>query len=181
MALQEELKRQGDFLFKYRSYLPLVLLVWGIIFLLTKEPVTNMEDVPLYSQVLKTTAIYVGLLGLFIRMYTIGFAKKNTSGRNTTEGQVADSLNLLGLYSIIRNPLYVGNYLMWLSIVMFTGSLWFVITFSLVFWIYYERIVYAEEQFLREKFGKDYLEWTEKTAPFLPKHLKFKKPDTKFD
>jgi hypothetical protein len=26
MALQEELKSQGDYLFKYRSYLPLVLV-----------------------------------------------------------------------------------------------------------------------------------------------------------
>ena len=30
MALQEEIKKQGDYLFKHRSYLPLVLLIVGL-------------------------------------------------------------------------------------------------------------------------------------------------------
>ena len=30
MALQEELKTQGDFLFRYRSFLPLIILVVGL-------------------------------------------------------------------------------------------------------------------------------------------------------
>ena len=34
---------------------------------------------------------------------------KNTSGRNTHD-QVADSLNTSGIYSIVRHPLYVGNF-----------------------------------------------------------------------
>ena len=31
MALQEELKTQGDFLFKYRGHLPLIIVVVGIL------------------------------------------------------------------------------------------------------------------------------------------------------
>lgn len=89
-------------------------------------------------------------------------------------------LNTTGLYSIIRNPLYVGNYFMWLGIGMLTCNLWFVGLFTLIFWIYYERIVYAEEEFLREKFGDAYLKWAASTPVFIPYRLKWQKSDSPF-
>ena len=73
----------------------------------------------------------------------------NTSGRNTSEGQVADTINQTGMYSMVRHPLYVGNFIMWLGIALFTASIWFVLLFIAVYWLYYERIMYAEEQFMR--------------------------------
>jgi hypothetical protein len=106
--------------------------------------------------------------------------RKTLRGRNTKQGQVADVLNTTGLYSIVRNPLYLGNYLMWAAIAMLTGNIWFVLLFSLVFWIYYERIIYAEESFLRQTFGKTYLEWASKTPAFLPKHFNYKQPNIDF-
>ena len=35
--------------------------------------------------------------------------------------------------------------------------------------------MYAEEQFLRNKFGKDYLEWSNKTPAIIPKLANYKK------
>jgi len=177
MALQEELKKQGDFLFKHRSYLPLILLIVGLGIKIYQEKFVA-ESV--LSEVLESISFMVGLMGLGIRIFTVGYTPKNTSGRNTKEGQIADTLNTTGMYSIIRNPLHLGNYLMWVSVVMFTGNIGFVLLFSLVFWIYYERIVYAEESFLREKFGKPYLDWASNTPAFIPKHVSYVKPNIKF-
>ena len=59
----------------------------------------------------------------------VGFTPRGTSGRNTKEGQVAESLNTLGMYSMCRHPLYLGNLLMWLGIVMYMGHLWFAVAF----------------------------------------------------
>lgn len=177
MALQEELKKQGDFLFKHRSYLPLVLLVVGLGVKIYQEKFVAES---ILSEVLESISFTVGLMGLGIRIFTVGYTPKNTSGRNTKEGQIADTLNTTGMYSIIRNPLYLGNYLMWVSVVIFTGNIGFVLLFSLVFWIYYERIVYAEESFLREKFGKTYLDWASHTPAFIPKHVSYVKPNIKF-
>ncbi|MFN5911745.1 MAG: methyltransferase family protein, partial [Bacteroidota bacterium] len=87
--------------------------------------------------------------------------------RNTKE-QVAEALNTKGIYSTVRHPLYLGNYFMWLGIVMFTYNIWFVIVFSLLFWLYYERIMFAEERFLERKFGQDYLDWSLRVPAFLP-------------
>ncbi|WP_289029476.1 isoprenylcysteine carboxylmethyltransferase family protein [uncultured Algoriphagus sp.] len=126
-------------------------------------------------------AILVGLLGFIIRVLSIAYAPNNTSGRNTKAGQVVDFLNTSGLYSIASPPLYLGNYFMWLSICMFIGNIWFVLVFTLFFWIYYERIIYAEECFLRKKFKSRYLEWANATPIFLPLSFRLEKPYGKFN
>ncbi len=180
MALNEELKSQGDFLFRHRSFLPLALLFIGIGVKMYGEYSMEEASKPLFLGLLEISAFLIASLGFLIRVMVVGYTPPNTSGRNTNEGQVADTLNTTGLYSLVRNPLYLGNYLMWLGISMLTGNLWFVLIFSLVFWIYYERIVFAEEQFLRVKFGAEYLTWSKHTSPFLPVHLNYVKPTIPF-
>jgi len=99
----------------------------------------------------------VSLLGLYIRVMTIGYRPHGTSGRNT-HGQVAETLNTEGMYSITRHPLYLGNYFNWLGLALFTHDWWLPVIVSLAFWLYYERIMFAEESFLEEKFGGSGLE-----------------------
>jgi len=157
-----------------------MFLVVGLAVQVYQKKFVLISDVSMIAEVLISSAIFVGLLGLAIRIFTVGYTPDNTSGRNTKDGQVADELNTTGIYSIMRNPLYLGNYLMWVAVSMLTGNIWFVLLFTLVFWIYYERIVYAEENFLRNKFGQTYIDWTNKTPVFLPKHLNYRKPKMSF-
>lgn len=180
MAMQEELKRQGDFLFRYRSYLPVALLAAGLCVKVYQERFNGLASESLASELLEGSALLVGLIGLLIRIITVGFSPRNTSGRNTNAGQIADVLNTTGAYSVTRNPLYVGNYCMWIAVAMATGSAWFVVAFSLVFWLYYERIIFAEETFLRGKFGNQYLDWAARTPPFLPAFANYVAPNTSF-
>lgn len=177
MALKEELEKQGNWLFKYRSTLPIGILLIGLVVSIhanLKEEATNCTT--LYE----VACLLVSVIGLGIRIYTVGYTPKNTSGRNTAEGQVADSLNTTGIYSIVRNPLYLGNFFMWLGLAMFTESLWFVISFILFYWIYYERIIYAEEQFLERKFGEKYRLWADKVPVFIPNLGLFTKNELSF-
>jgi protein-S-isoprenylcysteine O-methyltransferase Ste14 len=122
----------------------------------------------------------VSLLGLLVRGFTVGYTPRNTSGRNTGAGQVADSLNTSGIYSVVRHPLYLGNYLMWLGVAMLPQHAWFAVIFSLVYWIYYERIMFAEEQFLRGKFGEAYTTWAARTPAFLPDPRGYRRCDLPF-
>lgn len=92
-------------------------------------------------------------------MITVGYTPKKTSGRNTKKGQVADYLNTKGMYSIVRNPLYLGNFFMGLGIFLFLCIWWVEFIYTLVFMLYYERIIFAEEQFLVKKFKQQYMEW----------------------
>jgi isoprenylcysteine carboxyl methyltransferase (ICMT) family protein YpbQ len=123
--------------------------------------------------------ILVSLTGLAVRIYTVGHSPDNTSGRNTAE-QVADTLNRTGIYSVVRHPLYVGNFIMWLGIALAVLNIWFVIIFILLYWIYYERIMYAEEQFLHRKFGQVFSDWASRTPAFIPDFKLYVKPATSF-
>jgi protein-S-isoprenylcysteine O-methyltransferase Ste14 len=116
----------------------------------------------------------VSLFGQAIRIFTVGYTPKNTSGRNTINGQLADELNVTGIYSMVRHPLYLGNFFMWLGPVLFIRSAWFSVVFGLSYWLYYERIMFAEEQFLRRKFGEIYDKWSETVGSFIPYSLRFK-------
>ncbi len=107
------------------------------------------------------------MLGECIRIITVAFVPTGTSGRNTKQ-QKATSLNQTGIYSIVRHPLYLGNFLVFLGPFIFTGNIYSIIIFILSFWIYYERIMYAEETFLISKFGSEYENWSSKTPAFIP-------------
>lgn len=182
MALQEEFENQGNWLFKYRSYLPLIVLLIGTCLFLRTEiyPETFILKETPYEIYYEIFALLISLLGLYVRVYTVGYTPKNTSGRNTKQGQIADTLNTTGIYSIVRHPLYVGNLLMWLGPAMLTGHFWFIIAFCLFYWVYYERIMFAEEQFLRRKFGEKYIDWSKDVPAFIPDFKNFKKSDYPF-
>lgn len=179
MALQEEFESQGNFLFKYRGILPIVILFvgLGILFFAVTDNPDNFDYEEFSGYTLLSLA--VAFLGQIIRAYTVGHTPMHTSGRNTKE-QVADVLNSTGIYSTVRHPLYVGNFFMWLGVGMLTENLWFLVAFTFFYWVYYERIMFAEEQFLRRKFGKPYLTWAEKTPAFVPSLKNFKKPAVAF-
>jgi protein-S-isoprenylcysteine O-methyltransferase Ste14 len=111
---------------------------------------------------------------------TVGYVPKGTSGRNTKSGQIAESLNTTGMYSLVRHPLYLGNFIIWFGISMFPMHWWLCVIFALVFWLYYERIVFAEEEFLRQKFGEAWLDWAQETPTFLPRIKGWKAPPLPF-
>lgn len=170
MALIEEMEDQGNFLFKYRSNLPLVILVLGLgVFVYNK--ITGVES---YGDSYWFVCLAVGLAGLLVRIYTVGHTPANTSGRNTDQGQLADELNTTGIYSTVRHPLYLGNFLMWLGVGMLAENTWFIVAFTFMYWVYYERIMFAEEAFLRRKFDNIYLDWAAQTPAFIPSLKKFK-------
>lgn len=176
MALLESIEKQGNWLFKYRSFLPLLIFTPGLawfIYLTWQRNYVNIWWLDLIF-------LAVGLFGLAIRIFTVGFTPKGTSGRNTTEGQVAESLNTSGIYSMVRHPLYLGNFFMWFAPVLMITDLWFALFFCAFYWIYYERIMFAEEAFLRRKFEKEYFAWAEKTPAFFPRFSNYKKSSLDF-
>jgi len=115
MALTEEFEQSGSWLFKRRGYLPIVLLAAGIVVLMLNE--LNPDRNFLITDIVY---LFVSFLGLAIRAFTIGHTPKNTSGRNI-KAQKAEVVNTTGIYSIVRHPLYLGNFVIWLGLSIMNG------------------------------------------------------------
>lgn len=176
MGLREEFERTGNWLFRRRGYLPLLLFP---LLLAAARGSTYPRGDHRLDLAWEGVCLLVSLIGLALRIGTVGFVPRDTSGRNTG-GQLAGSLNTSGLYSVVRHPLYLGNYLMWLGVALFARSWWAPVIVSLVFWLYYERIMFAEEEFLRRKFGPRYTAWAAITPAFLPRLTLWRRPGVPF-
>jgi protein-S-isoprenylcysteine O-methyltransferase Ste14 len=178
MALREDIERQGNWLFKWRSYVPLACLPILVI-ALRNSGYLGKNFGAATQEVWRFLCLSVSLLGLGVRTLTAGFVPRGTSGRNT-QSQVAETLNTTGMYSIVRNPLYLGNFIIVFGVTLSIQVWWLVVLVCFGFWVYYERIVFAEEEFLRNKFGPSFLKWAEVTPAFFPRLKLWKAPAMPF-
>ena len=165
MPLVEEMERSGAWLFRFRSWAPPLVLA----LLLGATASRGHPTDPAGLDPIPTAAgIVLAAIGLAIRAHVIGHAPRGTSGKNRGS-QVAESLTTTGWYSLVRHPLYLGNYLLWLGPSVATAVWWCPLMVTLIFWLYYERIVMLEESFLRRTFGPAWLAWAERTPALVPR------------
>ncbi|MDD2714287.1 MAG: isoprenylcysteine carboxylmethyltransferase family protein [Candidatus Wallbacteria bacterium] len=174
--LGNEFVREGNWLFRWRSFFPLILI---LLVVASMQSFSYPAGEHRFDICWKIFCICISFVGIAVRMITGGYAPQGTSGRNT-KGQLAETLNTKGLYSIMRNPLYLGNYFVGLGVFLYLRNWWAPLIYTLSFILFYERIIFAEEHFLADKFGTEYQSWVEKTPAFFPRHLCFEKPELPF-
>ena len=129
MRLEKNLVSSGYWLFRWRSYFPIILILIFIPAMATYEYVGGSRE---SSTNWSIFCLIIGLVGLFFRVLVVGHTPQNTSGRNTRE-QIADVLNTTGWYSVVRHPLYLGNYLMGFGISLFPHVWWLPAVYSFSF------------------------------------------------
>jgi protein-S-isoprenylcysteine O-methyltransferase Ste14 len=178
MLIRDRLANDGRFLFRWRSYAPLVLLPLFLVALPEEERISQAVG-PAVEHIIFFASVLVAFVGLAIRWATIAFVPSGTSGRNTV-GQRADRLNTSGMYSMVRNPLYLGNFVAILGVLICVKVWWLVATFALLYWLYIERVIAVEEAFLEQKFGDDYRAWAAHTPVFLPRIFNWVRPNQPF-
>jgi protein-S-isoprenylcysteine O-methyltransferase Ste14 len=164
-GLVAELGRQGARLFRWRSYPPVLVMA-----LVLGEVAVDPVAAGGAGAVAAWTAagMSLGALGLLLRAWTVGTVPAGTSGRGTRELR-AETLNTTGAYSLTRHPLYLGNWLLWVGVAAVAGSPEAALVVTLVFWLYYERIIMAEERFLWERHGDVFTAWAAHTPVFVPR------------
>ena len=164
---------QGDLLFKYRGLIPVPIIVLTIIYFY----LYGREDI---SDEYYLLCIIISFIGLIIRILTIGFTYFKTSGKNTKR-QIARKLNTTGVYSLVRNPLYLANYINWLGIILLLSDPIIAVISTLIFIIIYREIILIEENFLLEKFNQNYQSYSNKTPRIIPSFKNWVKPENEFN
>lgn len=73
-----------------------------------------------------------------------------------------------GPYSICRNPLYIGSFLIAFSFCLFLKTIWFACGLGLMFGFYVLATIPVEERKLREQMGAEYLKYCQKVPRIIP-------------
>jgi protein-S-isoprenylcysteine O-methyltransferase Ste14 len=150
----------GNFFFKYRNVLCPVVFC-GVALAAKPLIIGGNRRLDVY---LDTVGIVLVLVAQLLRFCVIGFAYIKRGGK---QKQVyADTLVQEGFFAHCRNPLYVGNLLALLGlIVIHNGLLMYAICLPFFLFLYWSIIV-AEERYLREKFGPVYNNYAERVPRF---------------
>ena len=161
MRLANHMIASGDVLFRWRSYVPLLLLP----LLLLPMWLAPAGSVPLEW---KLCAAVVALAGEALRFVASGLAPEGTSERSTTAPR-AVSLNTTGIYSTVRHPLYIANTLTMVGLAMFPGRWALPVVVLLASVLYYERIAMREEAFLDAQFGEAFRAYADRVPAIVPR------------
>lgn len=152
-AEQTTAARVGAWLFRYRGFLPVPFILVPL--LVPGEQTTRGWLI---------AALFI-LAGEVFRM--MGVAAAGTVTRRRSRD--VQRLVTYGIFSWMRNPLYVGNLLIWAGFVIGSGVLWFLPIAIVLFAIEYTLIVRYEEGVLESIFGEEYLKYKQRTPRWFPR------------
>jgi len=147
----------GNFLFHYRNFL------FPIFYLALFIPAQNIFS-DFYTAII--LGLIIALLGQKIRIVTIGLVYIIRGGRNRKI--YAEELVSEGIFSHCRNPLYLGNILELLGLGIMSNSIIFILIVFPLFLFFYQAIVLAEENFLFDKFGQQFSDYSKKVNRWIP-------------
>jgi protein-S-isoprenylcysteine O-methyltransferase Ste14 len=91
-------------------------------------------------------------------------------------GRKSRALACAGPYSLCRNPLYLGTFLMGMAIVLFMKSWVLLLGFALATLFYLRVTVPVEEERLRERLGAEYIAYCKRVPRFWPRLTAFHTP-----
>jgi|SRR5690348_10875242 len=152
-AEQTRSARIGGVLFRNRSWFPVLFL--GI-------PLFVPGHMSVTEWIIGALAI---VAGEWVRLAGVAAAGTVTRRRSRT----VQRLVTYGVFAWVRNPLYVGNFLIWMGFVVISGVLWFLPVAIVIFAIEYSLIVRYEEGVLESIFGAEYLGYKETTPRWMPR------------
>ena len=154
----------GDFFFKYRNWLFIVLYL--LLFIPSPPLFSEQWFGPHFYLWPIVTGLVVTITGQLTRGLTIGLAYIIRGGK---DGKVyAEDLVTGGIFQHCRNPLYVGNILMLFGVGILSNSLLYMIVVMPIFLFIYHTIVLAEENFLGNKFGEEFKKYCSQVNRWLP-------------
>ena len=149
-------------LFQYRSYTPIPFLV-AMVFLAHSTFVSLVAG------------LLFAIIGESLRLWGVSFA----GGETRTRGPVGGSkLVTQGPFAYVRNPLYLGNMLIYFGIGIMANVPILALASLIYFFVQYTLIVSLEEESLLKLFGTHYTDYVQAVPRFIPSFSRYKDNNT---
>jgi protein-S-isoprenylcysteine O-methyltransferase Ste14 len=145
----------GEWLFRHRTALPLPIacVILGL---------HIGEAAP--STILVTAGVAVTMAGELIRLWGVHHIGAISRTRSDRLGPLVDS----GPFSLIRNPLYVANILIWVGFALAARLIWLAPVIVVLLGAVYHAIVRWEESLLMSRLGDAYRAYVARVPRWLP-------------
>lgn len=159
------MKNISDFLFKFRSYTPIPFLILMLVFHNASFNSILYGFIPI-------------LIGEWLRLWGVSFAGSETR----TTGKVGGTyLIISGPFAYVKNPLYLGNILIYSGLGIMSFALFpYLQVIAIAYFIFqYYFIIKSEEEYLKETFGNNYLDYYEKVPMLIPQLKPYRNKEIK--
>lgn len=153
----DPLSRVGGWLFTYRTTIPLPIAAALLLIPPNSLPFS-----------LSTSLAWPGVLavaaGELLRLWAVHHIGVISRTRSDRLGPLVET----GPFSLVRNPLYLGNILLWLGFTVSARLLWLAPFVVLLLAAEYHAIVRWEERLLESRVGTAYRAYTQRVPRWLP-------------
>jgi protein-S-isoprenylcysteine O-methyltransferase Ste14 len=115
----------------------------------------------------------IAIVGEGIRLWGVSIVGSETRTTGTVGGTY---LVTTGPFAYVRNPLYVGNLLLYIGIGVMSNALfpWLLLVATMFFFMQYSLIVALEEEYLRKRFSSAFEDYARRVPRFFPNFQKYK-------
>jgi protein-S-isoprenylcysteine O-methyltransferase Ste14 len=156
--------RAGAWLFRQRTWIPVPLALALLLIPPEKPP-------SWFLTILGFALVAAGELLRIWAVHHIGVISRTRSKR-------LGPLVQTGPFALVRNPLYLGNIVLWVGFATSAGLLWLIPIFVVVLGLEYHAIVQWEEQLLEARRGSEYKQYAARVPRWVPSFRSDSSADT---
>lgn len=150
--------RLGGWLFKYRTSIPLPIAAALLL-------IPSSSASPFHRTLVPVIGVLVVAAGETVRLWAVHHIGVISRTRSDRLGPLVDT----GPFSRVRNPLYLGNILLWLGFACAARLVWLAPAILLVLAVEYHAIVRWEERLLELRLGSPYRTYLARVPRWIPR------------
>jgi len=148
--------RVGGWLFRKRTSIPLPIVLALLIIPPSAAPSAARE--------MLLAGLVVVMTGELIRMWGVHHIGSVSRTRSERLGPLVDH----GPFAMVRNPLYIGNILLWVGFAVSAQLPWLAPLVVVLLALEYHAIVRWEERLLESRMGENYRQYLRRVPRWIP-------------
>lgn len=152
----DTLVRLGGWLFRKRTSLPLPIVA-ALLLIPAADSTIRGE--------LLIAGVAIVVVGELIRLWGVHHIGAVSRTRSERLGPLIDS----GPFAWVRNPLYIGNILLWVGFAVTAQLLWLAPVIAVLLALEYHAIVRWEERLLETRMGESYRDYMRRVPRWIPR------------